>query len=55
MITGVSSGIGLAAAQVLASKGFRVFGTVRKEAQSLHGVELVRLDVTQMAVLSARP
>jgi short-subunit dehydrogenase len=45
LITGVSSGIGLVAAQLLASKGFRVFGSVRKETRGLQGVELVRLDV----------
>ncbi len=30
LITGVSSGIGLVTAQLLARKGFRVFGTVRR-------------------------
>ena len=49
LITGVSSGIGLATAQLLASKGFRVFGAVRKETRTLQGVELVRLDVTDDA------
>jgi len=33
VITGVSSGIGLATAKTLASKGWRVFGTVRKASQ----------------------
>lgn len=32
VVTGVSTGIGLAAAKVLAAKGFRVFGSVRKAA-----------------------
>ena len=49
LITGVSSGIGREAALFLAKKGFRVFGTVRKETQGLGGVELVRLDVTDDA------
>ena len=52
LITGVSSGIGRTAAQLLASKGFRVFGTVRKQTQSLQGVELVKLDVTDDASIS---
>ena len=52
LITGVSSGIGLATAQLLARKGFRVFGTVRKETQALQGVELVKLDVTNDAFVS---
>ena len=34
VITGVSTGIGNAAARVLAKKGFRVFGSVRKEADA---------------------
>ncbi len=46
LITGVSSGIGRETALLLASKGFRVFGAVRKETRGLDGVELVRLDVT---------
>ena len=47
LITGVSSGIGREAAVLLARKGFRVFGTVRKETGGLDGVELVKLDVTE--------
>ena len=46
LITGVSSGIGRETALFLSKKGFRVFGTVRKEARGLDGVELMRLDVT---------
>jgi NAD(P)-dependent dehydrogenase (short-subunit alcohol dehydrogenase family) len=32
VVTGVSTGIGLGTTQVLVSKGFRVFGSVRKQA-----------------------
>jgi short-subunit dehydrogenase len=49
LITGVSSGIGREAAMLLAAKGFRVFGTVRKETRGPDGVELVKLDVTDDA------
>jgi short-subunit dehydrogenase len=49
LITGVSSGIGREAAVFLAGKGFRIFGTVRKETRGLDGVELVKLDVTDDA------
>jgi NADP-dependent 3-hydroxy acid dehydrogenase YdfG len=48
LVTGVSSGIGQATATLLASRGFRVFGTMRKPAEpneSLHNVEAVQLDV----------
>lgn len=34
VVTGVSTGIGLATAKVLAAKGFRVFGSVRKAADA---------------------
>ena len=34
VITGVSTGIGLGATRVLVSKGFRVFGSVRKQADA---------------------
>ncbi|MGN6233620.1 MAG: oxidoreductase [Trinickia sp.] len=47
VVTGVSSGIGRAAAQTFAKRGCRVFGTVRSIANaiSLPGVELVEMDV----------
>ena len=34
MVTGVSTGIGWGTTKVLLSKGFRVFGSVRKEADA---------------------
>ncbi|MDB6123247.1 MAG: Short-chain dehydrogenase/reductase [Pedosphaera sp.] len=51
LITGVSSGIGLETAQLLAERGFRVFGTVRnhRPAGVIAGVEMVRMDVTDEA------
>ncbi len=45
LVTGVSSGIGRAAAAQLAASGFRTFGTVRSDSPPLPNVELVRLDV----------
>jgi len=48
LITGVSSGIGKATAELLAKHGFRVFGTTRKPIQTegqLKNVEKVQLDV----------
>lgn len=47
VITGVSSGIGRAAAVKFAKRGCRVFGTVRSIAKTapLPGVELVEMDV----------
>ena len=34
VVTGVSTGIGRGATKVLVSKGFRVFGSVRKQADA---------------------
>lgn len=47
VVTGVSSGIGRAAAEMFAKRGCRVFGTVRStaKAQSIPGVVLVEMDV----------
>lgn len=47
VVTGVSSGIGRAAAEKFAKRGCRVFGTVRStaKAQSIPGVVLVEMDV----------
>jgi NAD(P)-dependent dehydrogenase (short-subunit alcohol dehydrogenase family) len=51
LITGVSSGIGRAIGQLLAERGFRVFGTARDPAavDAIPSVELVRLDVRNEA------
>lgn len=47
VVTGVSSGIGRAAAGKFVQLGCRVFGTVRntKKAQPIQGVELVEMDI----------
>nr|WP_256122311.1 SDR family NAD(P)-dependent oxidoreductase [Pseudomonas putida] len=47
VITGVSSGIGRTAAEQLARRGCRVFGSVRNptKSQAIPGVELIHLDV----------
>lgn len=50
LVTGVSSGIGLATAKILLNAGFRTFGTVRdtsKAGQLVSGLELVPLDVRE--------
>jgi NAD(P)-dependent dehydrogenase (short-subunit alcohol dehydrogenase family) len=51
LVTGVSSGIGLEIAQLLAERGARVFGTVRnpQSANPIRGVEIVRMEVTDDA------
>src|ERR1700739_1819265 len=51
LVTGVSSGIGRAAAAKFAQRGCRVFGTVRSaaKAQPLPGVDLVEMDLRDEA------
>jgi short-subunit dehydrogenase len=51
LITGASSGIGLAVPSAFAAKGFEVFGTSRNphKTEPIPGVELVQLDVTDAA------
>ena len=46
LVTGASSGIGLATAQTLAKAGYRVFGTSRKQAADAPGVTMLVCDVT---------
>ena len=55
LVSGVSSGIGRAIASAFAEKGFEVFGTSRnpQNTEPVPGVELVRLDVTDDASVSA--
>jgi short-subunit dehydrogenase len=48
LITGVSSGIGKAIAELLSKNGFRVFGTTRRPIETngqLENMEIVQLDV----------
>ena len=56
LVTGVSSGIGLATATALLERGFRTFGTIRETSlvsQVPFGLELIRLDVRDAASVSA--
>jgi NAD(P)-dependent dehydrogenase (short-subunit alcohol dehydrogenase family) len=45
LITGASSGIGKATAQLFAEKGFLVFGTSRQQRKNEDGIEMLKLDV----------
>jgi NAD(P)-dependent dehydrogenase (short-subunit alcohol dehydrogenase family) len=51
LVTGVSSGIGRATAELLAQHGFRVFGTMRRPGgDAPTGVEILPLDVRDDAI-----
>lgn len=45
-ITGVSSGFGKKIAELLAIKGHIVYGTVRKETEIMHNVNILKMDLT---------
>src|SRR6516225_2691591 len=50
LVTGVSSGIGRATAELLSQRGFRVFGTTRRPSEAderLEGVEIIPLDLCE--------
>ena len=50
LVTGVSSGIGRATAELLAQHGFRVFGTMRRPSDNApSGLEVLPLDVREDA------
>ena len=53
LITGISSGFGLAMARQLAAEGHTVYGTVRRDVEQLPGVHYLRADVRDTASVQA--
>ena len=53
LITGVSSGFGLAMARQLSADGHTVYGTVRRDVEQLPGVHYLRADVRDTASVQA--
>jgi len=49
LITGISSGFGKQTARLLAERGHKVYGTVRREAGSEQGVNYLKMDLTDYA------
>lgn len=48
LITGASSGFGKITAEILAAKGYIVYGTSRKETQNLGSISMLKMDVTDL-------
>jgi len=48
LITGISSGFGRETAKLLAEKGYKVYGTVRKESESVELVHNLNMDLTDI-------
>lgn len=53
LITGISSGFGLAMARQLAAEGHTVYGTVRRDVEQLPDVHYLRADVRDTASVKA--
>lgn len=54
IVTGASSGIGQATAELLVNAGYKVYGTSRKEAQATpHAYKMITLDVNSEASIDA--
>lgn len=53
LITGISSGFGKQTAELLASKGHIVYGTVRKEAETGNRVNVIKMDLTDVASIKS--
>jgi len=45
-ITGISSGFGKKTAELLAARGYIVYGTVRRETETIQGINVLRMDLT---------
>jgi NAD(P)-dependent dehydrogenase (short-subunit alcohol dehydrogenase family) len=46
LITGISSGFGLETARLLAEQGHIVYGTIRRNCETSHKINIIRLDLT---------
>ncbi len=53
LITGISSGFGKQTAELLAAKGHIVYGTVRKEAETGNLVNVIKMDLTDVASIKS--
>jgi NAD(P)-dependent dehydrogenase (short-subunit alcohol dehydrogenase family) len=53
LVTGISSGFGKHTAELLALRGYNVYGTIRKEAETDPKIKVLRMDLTDVTSIKS--